>query len=99
MGYDGKIYGKAQYKAWGQAKEAISEAAQRNLIRLKGQYFDEETGLHYNRHRYYDADSARYITADPIGLLGGMNAFRCALNPRNWMDPLGLRKKNKTEQV
>jgi len=96
---EGKVAWSAQYKAWGQAKEAISEATRtagmRNPIRFQGQYFDEETGLHYNRHRYYDPDGARYITADPIGLLGGMNAYQYAPNPTGWIDPLGLRPKNK----
>jgi RHS repeat-associated protein len=96
---EGKVAWSAQYKAWGQAKEAISEAAYksgiRNPIRFQGQYFDEETGLHYNRYRYYDPDGARYITADPIGLLGGMNGYQYAPNPTSWIDPLGLRKKNK----
>jgi RHS repeat-associated protein len=96
---EGKVAWSAQYKAWGQAKEAISEVARkagmRNPIRFQGQYFDEETGLHYNRYRYYDPDSARYITADPIGLLGGMNVYQYAPNPTSWIDPLGLRSKNK----
>lgn len=97
--YEGKVAWSAQYKAWGQAKEAISEAARkagvRNPIRFQGQYFDEETGLHYNRYRYYDPDGACYITADPIGLLGGINAYQYAPNPTSWIDPLGLRRKNK----
>jgi RHS repeat-associated protein len=71
---EGKVAWSAQYKAWGEAKEAISEAAReagmRNPIRFQGQYFDEETGLHYNRHRYYDPFSGRYVSKDPIGLLG-----------------------------
>ena len=96
---EGKVAWSAQYRAWGQAKEAISEAARkagmRNPIRFQGQYFDEETGLHYNRYRYYDSDCARYITTDPIGLLGGMNAYQYAPNPTGWIDPLGLRSKNK----
>jgi RHS repeat-associated protein len=96
---DGKVAWSAQYKAWGQAQEAISEAGRkagiRNPIRFQGQYLDDETGLHYNRHRYYDPDGARYITADPIGLLGGMNAYEYAPNPTGWTDPLGLRKRNK----
>ncbi|WP_321845473.1 RHS repeat-associated core domain-containing protein, partial [Paraburkholderia bannensis] len=53
-------------------------------------YHDEETGLHYNRHRYYDPDSGRFISKDPIGLAGGVNAYRYAPNPVQWVDPLGL---------
>jgi RHS repeat-associated protein len=97
--HEGKVAWSAQYKAWGQAKEAISEAAfkagMRNPIRFQGQYLDDETGLHYNRYRYYDPDSARYITADPLGLLGGMNAYQYAPNPTGWIDPLGLRNRKK----
>uniref|UniRef100_UPI0018DB2F08 glycohydrolase toxin TNT-related protein n=1 Tax=Massilia rhizosphaerae TaxID=2784389 RepID=UPI0018DB2F08 len=92
--HEGKVAWSAQYKAWGQAKEAIGEAARkagiRNPIRFQGQYFDEETGLHYNRHRYYDPDMARYLTQDPIGLLGGINTYAYTPNPVGWLDPLGL---------
>ncbi|HED33686.1 MAG TPA: RHS repeat-associated core domain-containing protein, partial [Gammaproteobacteria bacterium] len=42
-----------------------------NNIRFQGQYFDEESGLHYNRHRYYNPDTGQFISQDPIGLLGG----------------------------
>ncbi|GGY74601.1 RHS repeat-associated core domain-containing protein [Pseudoduganella plicata] len=94
---DGKIAWSAQYKAWGQAKEAISEAAYkagiRNLIRFQGQYFDDETGLHYNRHRFYDPLSSRFVSKDPIGLLGGFNTHTYAPNPIQWIDPLGLTPK------
>jgi len=93
---EGKVAWSAQYKAWGQAKEAISEAAYkagvRNPLRFQGQYFDEETGLHYNRHRYYDPDTARYLTQDPVGLAGGDNFYQYAPNPLIWLDPLGLAK-------
>jgi len=92
--HDGKVAWSAQYKAWGQAKQAISQAAYkagiRNPIRFQGQYLDEDTGLHYNRHRYYDPDVARYLTQDPIGLNGGENLYSYAHNPTGWMDPLGL---------
>ena len=91
---EGKVAWSAQYKAWGQAKQAISDAAYKagihNPIRFQGQYFDEETGLHYNRHRYYDPHAGRFISRDPIGLLGGLNLHQYAPNPTGWLDTLGL---------
>ncbi|EMH4086295.1 TPA: RHS repeat-associated core domain-containing protein [Providencia stuartii] len=42
-------------------------------LRFQGQYFDRETGLHYNPFRYYDPDIGRFIQQDPIGLAGGLN--------------------------
>ncbi|WP_259280006.1 DUF4329 domain-containing protein [Escherichia coli] len=60
------------------------------LIRLPGQQYDEESGLYYNRHRYYDPLQGRYITQDPIGLKGGWNLYGYQLNPISDIDPLGL---------
>ena len=58
-----------------------------------GQYYDQETGLHYNYFRYYDPTTGRYVTPDPIGLEGGINLWPyVANNPVNWIDPLGLRR-------
>ena len=58
---------------------------------LAGQYYDSETGLHYNYHRYYDPKTGRYLTPDPIGLDGGINPYVYAnLNPINLTDPFGL---------
>nr|KAJ8743970.1 RHS domain-containing protein [Delftia sp. PS-11] len=59
-------------------------------LRFQGQYFDMETGLHYNRFRYYDPDVGRFVSQDPIGLAGGFNVYQYALNPVDWIDPLGL---------
>ncbi|WP_228147195.1 RHS repeat-associated core domain-containing protein [Acinetobacter sp. ANC 3832] len=95
--HSGAIIWKAQYKAWGECRaeknksnffensEIIS-----NNIRFQGQYFDEETGLHYNRYRYYSPYVGRFISKDPIGLLGGNNNYQYTQNPIDWMDPLGL---------
>ncbi|EJG9976675.1 DUF4329 domain-containing protein, partial [Escherichia coli] len=60
------------------------------LDRLPGQQYDEESGLYYNRHRYYDPLQGRYITQDPIGLKGGWNLYGYQLNPISDIDPLGL---------
>ena len=59
-------------------------------LKFQGQFFDTETGLHYNRFRYYDSDVGMFISRDPIGLLGGSNVFQYAPNPIGWIDPLGL---------
>ena len=61
-------------------------------LRFPGQYFDEESGLHYNYFRSYDPITGRYIESDPIGLAGGENLFAYAgLNPLKNIDYLGLR--------
>ncbi|WP_437288310.1 RHS repeat-associated core domain-containing protein [Sorangium sp. So ce406] len=58
-------------------------------FRFPGQYADEETGLHYNRCRYYDPMTGRYISPDPIGVEGGLNLYQYGPNPIGWFDPMG----------
>ena len=56
-----------------------------------GQYYDQETGLHYNYFRYYDPNTGRYVTSDPIGLEGGPNTYLYVnANPVRGIDPFGL---------
>ncbi|GAA3907450.1 hypothetical protein GCM10022244_16930 [Streptomyces gulbargensis] len=59
-------------------------------LRFPGQYFDPESGLHYNHFRYYDPESARYLTPDPLGLAPAPNPVAYVHNPHTWGDPLGL---------
>ncbi|MEC9574589.1 RHS repeat-associated core domain-containing protein, partial [Escherichia marmotae] len=63
-------------------------------LRLPGQYYDEETGLHYNLFRYYAPECGRFISQDPISIRGGLNLYRYAPNPISWIDPLGLNKNS-----
>ncbi|WP_371827757.1 RNase A-like domain-containing protein [Vreelandella zhanjiangensis] len=70
-----------------------NQRAVRNVtqpIRFQGQWHDEESGLYYNRHRYYDPQQGRYISQDPIGLKGGTNLYGYVTNPTGMVDPLGL---------
>jgi len=59
-------------------------------FRFQGQQFDQETGLHYNRFRYYDPVVGRFISQDPIGLRGGFKNFHYVPNPLSFVDALGL---------
>jgi RHS repeat-associated protein len=60
-------------------------------LRFPGQYYDQESGLHYNWNRYYDPRTGRYVTSDPVGLLGGLNTYLYAgAKPTFGVDPLGL---------
>ena len=85
---NGNVVWKADYKPFGEA-EVAGDAE--NRFRFPGQYLDGETGLHYNWHRYYDSETGRYLKADPIGLVGGINLFAYVSgNPVNSADIYGL---------
>jgi RHS repeat-associated protein len=86
----GNVVWEAAYLSFGEA-QVVTEIVESNF-RFPGQYFDAETGLHYNWHRYYDPKTGRYLTPDPIGLEGGVNLYVYVLNnPINRTDLLGLR--------
>src|SRR5690606_23531359 len=82
---DGTVLGSLERHAW-----RMEEAGGLTPFRFPGQYEDEETGLCYNRYRYYDPELGRFISADPVGLRGGTNVFSYAPNTVTWSDPLGL---------
>ncbi|MFW0766979.1 RHS repeat-associated core domain-containing protein [Trabulsiella odontotermitis] len=86
----GEIAWSAEFDEWGNMLREDNPDSLQQLIRLPGQQYDKETGLYYNRHRYYDPEQGRYITQDPIGLVGGLNPYIYPLNPATEIDPLGL---------
>ena len=88
---EGNIVWRGQYSAWGKlTAEEKTNPSIHQPFRLQNQYADEETGLHYNFFRYYDAHCGRFTQQDPIGLAGGDNLYMFAPNVLGWVDYLGL---------
>jgi RHS repeat-associated protein len=87
----GTVVWAADYKPFGEATVTISTIT--NNLRFTGQYFDQETGLHYNYYRDYNPVIGRYIEGDPIGIEKGKNHLYVytSNNPVNATDPTGLR--------
>jgi RHS repeat-associated protein len=84
----GQVLGRLQRKAYGRT-EVVQGSKESTQIRFPGQYEDPETGLHYNRYRYYDPDTGRYLSPDPIGVEGGENLFAYGPNPVGYIDTMG----------
>lgn len=85
----GEVVWQGNYSPFGEVDVVVNEID--NNFRFPGQYFDAETGLYYNWHRFYDPATGRYISADPIGLQGGINLYAYVSNdPVNMVDPWGL---------
>ncbi|WP_445744623.1 RHS repeat domain-containing protein [Pectobacterium parmentieri] len=99
---EGDVHWRGEQGLWGAHREErrpiplrryLGDAANEEVyceLRYQGQLYDAETGLYYNRHRYYDAESGQYLSPDPIGLLGGLRPQGYVTNPLGWIDPLGL---------
>ena len=68
---DKNIVWQAEFDTFGETKSIESKQGFEFNLRFAGQYFDQESGYHYNYHRYYDPSLGRYLTSDPIGLAGG----------------------------
>ncbi|WP_371914542.1 RHS repeat-associated core domain-containing protein [Pseudomonas sp. 37 R 15] len=84
---DGEIVWSAHHRAYGEISR-LDVGKIDNPLRFQGQYYDQESGLHYNRHRYYHPNIGRYLTPDPVKLAGGINGYQYVPNPTGWVDPL-----------
>lgn len=85
----GNIAWSATYNLFGELKQEDKKGPGCE-IRFPGQWHDDETGLHYNRFRYYDPYTGSYLSRDPIGYLGGLNPYSYCGDSLNWIDPFGL---------
>ncbi|MEV0529354.1 DUF6531 domain-containing protein [Streptomyces sp. NPDC050439] len=86
---DGAVAWRSRTSLWGlPLQDAPGEVG--CPLRFPGQYYDAETGLHYNHHRYYDPSTARYHSPDPLGLDPAPHHHNYVINPLTWIDPLGL---------
>lgn len=92
---DGEIAWRSPATLWGR-RPATPDGAVDCPLRFPGQYHDDETGLHYNLARYYDPDTAGYLSPDPLGLAAAPNHHGYVGNPLWWMDPLGLKGRKIT---
>ncbi len=86
---DGNLLWFGDYYGWGKLKSETNINNAHQPFRLQNQYYDEETGLHYNFFRYYEPDVGRFVNQDPIGLWGGDNFYSFAPNVLTWVDILG----------
>jgi RHS repeat-associated protein len=86
---NGQTVWEARYTAFGMA--TVQREIIENNLRFPGQYYDAETGLHYNWHRFYDPETGRYISADPIGLAGGMNLYAYVGGQPGYIAPVDSR--------
>jgi len=87
---DGRIVWHTTTNVWGNTTSTTAEAGLECPLRFPGQYHDPETGLHYNLHRYYNPETAAYLTPDPLGLAPAPNDHAYVPNPLVLTDPLGL---------
>ncbi len=88
----GRAIWQGEVSAYGMVAFEVGRHDEINL-RFPGHYCDPETGLHYNRFRYYDPRIGRYLQCDPLGIAGGYNLYAYLANPLIGVDILGLAHK------
>jgi RHS repeat-associated protein len=92
----GALVGRSQHTSFG---AITATSGQTTDVRAPAQLEDDETGLFYNRYRYYDPHLGRYISPDPVGLDGGENVYAYGPNPIGWFDPMGWHTMTVTSNI
>lgn len=102
----GQIVWATQWQTWGKRNQWWPRPAANDSttcpevdLRFANQWYDAETGLHYNYQRYYDPDTGQYCSPDPIGIQGGLRPQGYVHDPSGWVDPLGLAGCSRVQEV
>jgi RHS repeat-associated protein len=96
---EGKKTWSAELDIYGRVRTFAGRSLKDCPFRFQGQYEDAETGLYYNRFRYYDPDSGAYLSQDPIRLLGGMELYSYVHDTNFRIDPSGLAECKITKRL
>jgi RHS repeat-associated protein len=91
---DGEAVWICELNSYGKVRDFKGLSKTECPFRYQGQYEDAETGLYYNRFRYYDPSTGNYLSQDPIGLAGGMKLYNYVHDPNSWLDLFGLNKNS-----
>jgi RHS repeat-associated protein len=87
---DGEAVWTCELNSYGKVRNFQGEFKTDCPFRYQGQYEDSETGLFYNRFRYYSPEEGGYLSQDPIGLDGGISFYSYVFDTNNWIDIFGL---------
>ena len=87
---EGELIWEREQDLYGNSRQGFAKENFRCPFKYQGQYYDSEVELCYNRFRYYYPETGRYISEDPIKLLGGFNVFAYVSDTNWWLDVLGL---------
>ncbi|MEI7881587.1 MAG: RHS repeat-associated core domain-containing protein, partial [bacterium] len=98
---NGSILARYEYDPYGKLIKDVADSSVRsNPFKFSTKYLDAETGLYYYGYRYYQPETGRWLSNDPIGISGGLNQYVfCANNPVNFRDPWGLCEGNSTLEL
>jgi RHS repeat-associated protein len=87
---DGEAVWTCELNSYGKVRDYKGESKTMCPFRYQGQYEDAETGLYYNRFRYYSPEEGMYLSQDPIGLNGGITLYNYVHDPNSWIDTYGF---------